>query len=40
MIPKRLIDITKAREELGFLPRIDLEIGLKNLVSWYRKNKL
>jgi len=31
-------DISKAREELGFVPRTSLEEGLRITVDWYRKN--
>jgi len=34
-IPFRMVDITKARRELGFEPRISLEDGLKDTVEWY-----
>jgi len=37
MIPKRLIDISKAKSLLGFEPKVSLEEGLKKTVSWYRK---
>ncbi len=31
-------DITKAREHLGFKPRVSLEEGLKITASWYKEN--
>ncbi len=30
-------DNSRARKELGFAPRFDLATGLKNTISWYRK---
>ncbi len=32
-------DITKARRELGWEPRVDLEEGVTNLVNWYLQNR-
>lgn len=32
------LDSTKAREELGWSPRISLDEGLKQTVSWYREH--
>lgn len=39
MIPKRLIDITLAKETLGFTPRTTLKDGLARTIKWYRDNK-
>lgn len=36
MIPKRLIDISKAKRLLGFDPKVSLEEGLLKTVTWYR----
>jgi len=36
MIPKRLIDNTKAKEILGFEARTSLAEGIKKTVDWYR----
>jgi GDP-L-fucose synthase len=36
MIPKRLIDVSKAESRLGFKSRISLQEGLRRTVSWYR----
>jgi len=36
MIPKRLIDIAKAKSMLGFQSKVPLEEGLKKTVAWYR----
>lgn len=35
-VPRRLANITKARELLGFEARVPLEVGLRNLVAWWR----
>lgn len=34
-IPKRMVDISKARSILGFSPRISLKEGLADTVRWY-----
>jgi len=36
-IPFRMVDISKAKEILGFEPEVSLENGLKDTVEWYRK---
>lgn len=36
---KRLMDITRARELLGWQPEISLEEGIKETVKWYKENK-
>lgn len=36
MVPKRLIDISKARNQLGFETKVSLEDGLARTVAWYR----
>jgi GDP-L-fucose synthase len=36
MIPKRLIDVSKAQRLLGFKARVSLQEGLRRTVSWYR----
>jgi len=33
-------DITKAKTELNFSPKFNLENGLKNSIDWYQNNKL
>lgn len=35
-VRRRLADITRAREVLGFEPCTTLELGMANLVDWYR----
>lgn len=36
MIPKRLIDISKAKSKLEFRPSVNLDEGLRRTVEWYR----
>ena len=36
-IPVRVIDCSKAKEELGFSVKVGLEEGLRRTVDWYRK---
>ena len=40
MIPKRLIDPSKAKRILGFEAKTTIEIGLKKTIEWYRSSKL
>ena len=35
----RQYDISKARKELGFEPKQDLEKGIRKMVDWYLKSK-
>jgi GDP-L-fucose synthase len=37
---RRFMDITKARQELGFKPRTKLRDGLRSTVDWYRETQL
>ena len=37
MIPKRMIDISLAKEKLGFKPKVSLEDGIQRTVNWYRE---
>ena len=37
MIPKRLIDITLAKEKLGWEPKVSLQDGIKRTVNWYKE---
>lgn len=37
-IPRRMVDITKAREILGFEPQLTFADGLADTVRWYRDN--
>ena len=36
----RAFDISKARELLGYDPRVDLEDGLARTAAWYREQGL
>ena len=36
---RRVLDMTKARRELGFEARTSLRDGLRITVDWYRKNR-
>ena len=38
MIPKRMIDISLAKEKLGFQPKVSLEEGLKKTINWYKES--
>jgi UDP-glucose 4-epimerase len=38
-VPRRGADISKARDVLGFEPTIDLEDGLRGLVTWWRAER-
>lgn len=33
------IDLSRAREDLGYTPKYDLRDGLKDYIEWYRKNR-
>ncbi len=37
--PRRNSDNTKAKEKLGFSPKVDLDEGLKKTIEWYKNNK-
>jgi len=37
MIPKRMIDISLAKEKLGFEPKVSLEEGIHKTVEWYKE---
>jgi len=39
MIPIRLIDITKAKRNLGYSPKTPIEKGLKQTLTWYKASK-
>jgi nucleoside-diphosphate-sugar epimerase len=40
MLQNRAYDGTRAREELGFVPEVDLAEGLSRTIAWYRANRL
>ena len=33
------VDITKISNELGFIPKVDWEVGLKETLNWYQENQ-
>ena len=37
MIPKRMIDISLAKEKLGFEPKVSLQEGIRRTVQWYKE---
>jgi UDP-glucose 4-epimerase len=37
-VPRRLADVTNARELLGFTAEVDLDAGLRDLVEWWRQS--
>ena len=39
-VPRRLADVTAAREQLGFDARIGLAAGLRDLVAWWRSESV
>ncbi|MEQ1955512.1 NAD-dependent epimerase/dehydratase family protein [Mesorhizobium yinganensis] len=39
-VPRRLADISKARDMLGFEAQVGLDDGLRDLVSWWRQERL
>ena len=39
MIPKRLIDVSKAKELLGFEAQTSIEEGIRRTVEWYKRNR-
>ena len=38
-VPRRLADVTKARDLLGFEAEVDLDEGLRRLVAWWRAER-
>ncbi|MDO8500061.1 MAG: GDP-L-fucose synthase [bacterium] len=37
--PRRLLDVTNAKDKLGFLAQTDLETGLRKTIDWYQTSK-
>ena len=37
--PRRSVDGSKARQLLGWSPRVDIEDGLRRTVEWFRANR-
>lgn len=40
MTESRAYQGTRARDELGFAPQVDLDVGLQHTVAWYRSKEL
>ena len=38
MIPKRLINIDKVKQDLNFLPKVSLEDGIAKTINWFKLN--
>ncbi len=38
--PRRMLDVSRAKQELGFEPKTDFVEGLKNTIEWYEQNSL
>ena len=36
--PRRMLDVTRARDRLDFRPKVSLEEGLKRTIDWYQSN--
>jgi GDP-L-fucose synthase len=39
MIPLRLVDVSRARAELGFSARVSLQEGIRRTIEWYRRER-
>lgn len=39
MIPKRLIDVSKAKRDLGFTVKTSLQEGIQKTLDWYKENR-
>ena len=37
---RRCVDISKAKNELGFVPKIDLKTGLSKTIDWFTKKQM
>lgn len=37
-MPRKVLDITRAQQRLGWTPRVDLDAGLRHTVAWYRSS--
>jgi UDP-glucose 4-epimerase len=36
-VPRRLADVSRARQLLGFEAQVSLKVGLQRLVAWWRE---
>ena len=39
MIPTRLVDVSRIKEELGWVAKNDLRTGLEKTIKWFKENK-
>jgi nucleoside-diphosphate-sugar epimerase len=39
-VKDRAFDITKARQMLGYNPKVDLRTGIARTAEWYKKNNM
>jgi GDP-L-fucose synthase len=37
--PRRRLDITRAKERLGFAPQVSMAVGLERTIAWYRTER-
>jgi GDP-L-fucose synthase len=37
--PRRMLDVSRAEQEFGFVAKIDFRTGLKNTVNWYKASR-
>jgi GDP-L-fucose synthase len=37
--PRRCLDVSKAKERLGFVAKVNLETGLRRTIEWYRSHR-
>lgn len=38
--PRRSLEVSKAKERLGFVARMDFEAGLRRTIDWYRSHRM
>jgi UDP-glucuronate 4-epimerase len=38
-VPLTFADITKARQQLGYRPRVKVEEGIPRFIEWFKSNK-
>lgn len=38
--PRRKLEVSRAKKEFGFTAKINFEMGLKQTIEWYKKNKV
>ncbi|MCP4244633.1 MAG: hypothetical protein GY772_29170, partial [bacterium] len=36
-VTRTFADVTRAREELGYAPSVDIDEGIRRFVAWYRE---